>query len=236
MSFGTWSPLSHLCLRLHVASLLCILYDNEMKKVPQSWLSLCDPINCKPPASSDRGILQARILEQVAVSFSRGAGGTGFLTQGSNVGLPYYRQSLYPLSHQGKPCILDEDTLQLTKTPESLIVYMIVEYGIVEYGNQQNREAKILLITTQQAGLLQIHGARLSEELALCPTQSLELAFLISPHGCCIPILQMSKWRLREIKINLSSSASLSWSESRKLHSRCSHQLPSEAIQDASHL
>ena len=35
--------------------------------------TLCDPMDCSPPGSSVHGILQARILEWVAVSFSRGS-------------------------------------------------------------------------------------------------------------------------------------------------------------------
>ena len=37
----------------------------------QSCLTLCDPIDCSPPSSSVHGILQARILEWVAIPFSR---------------------------------------------------------------------------------------------------------------------------------------------------------------------
>ena len=37
----------------------------------QSCLTLCNPMNCSPPGSSVHGILQARILEWVAVPFSR---------------------------------------------------------------------------------------------------------------------------------------------------------------------
>ena len=36
-------------------------------------LTLCDPMNCSPPGFSVRGILQARILEWVAMSSSRGS-------------------------------------------------------------------------------------------------------------------------------------------------------------------
>ena len=39
-------------------------------KLLQSCLTLCDPINGSPPDSSVPGILQARILEWVAISFS----------------------------------------------------------------------------------------------------------------------------------------------------------------------
>ena len=39
----------------------------------QSCLTLCDPIDCNPPGSSIHGILQARILECVAMPSSRGS-------------------------------------------------------------------------------------------------------------------------------------------------------------------
>ena len=41
--------------------------------VTQSCLTLCDPMDCNPPGSCVHGILQARILEQVAIPFSRGS-------------------------------------------------------------------------------------------------------------------------------------------------------------------
>ena len=39
----------------------------------QSCLTLCKPMDCSPPGSSVHGILQARILEWVAIPFSRGS-------------------------------------------------------------------------------------------------------------------------------------------------------------------
>ena len=36
----------------------------------QSYLTLCDPIDCSLPGSTIPGILQARTLEWVAISFS----------------------------------------------------------------------------------------------------------------------------------------------------------------------
>ena len=39
-------------------------------KLLQSCLTLCDPIDCLLPGSSVPGILQARTLEWVAISFS----------------------------------------------------------------------------------------------------------------------------------------------------------------------
>ena len=40
--------------------------------VTQSYLTLCEPMDCSPPGSSVHEILQARILEWVAIPFSRG--------------------------------------------------------------------------------------------------------------------------------------------------------------------
>ena len=51
--------------------------------------TLCDPMDCSPPGSSVHGIFQARILEWVDISFSRGI----FPTQGLNLGLLHCRQS-----------------------------------------------------------------------------------------------------------------------------------------------
>ena len=39
----------------------------------QSCLTLCNSVDCSPPGPSIHGILQARILEWVAISFSRGS-------------------------------------------------------------------------------------------------------------------------------------------------------------------
>ena len=66
-------------------------------KVAQSCLTLFDPMDCSPPGSSVHGILQARILEWVAISFPRGI----FATQASNPGLLHCKQILYCLSQQG---------------------------------------------------------------------------------------------------------------------------------------
>ena len=43
----------------------------------QSCPTLCDTMHCSPPASSVNGILQARILEWVAMRFSRGSSRPG---------------------------------------------------------------------------------------------------------------------------------------------------------------
>ena len=62
--------------------------------VAKSCLTLYNPMDCSPPESSVHEILQARVLECVAVS------SPGNLL---NPGLPHCRQILYHLSHQGSP-------------------------------------------------------------------------------------------------------------------------------------
>ena len=56
---------------------LCIykvdLFMDVCVLVAQSCLTLCDSMDCSPPGSSVHGISQARILEWVAISFSKGS-------------------------------------------------------------------------------------------------------------------------------------------------------------------
>ena len=53
-----------------VASLLFNLMSAAAAKSLQSCLTLCNPIDGSPPSSAVPGILQARTLEWVAISFS----------------------------------------------------------------------------------------------------------------------------------------------------------------------
>ena len=61
------------------------------------------PTFCDPKDYTVHEILQARILEWVAIPFSKGI----FPTQGSNPGLPHCGLILYQLSHKGSPRILE---------------------------------------------------------------------------------------------------------------------------------
>ena len=48
--------------------------STEMGRSEVKWSpTLCDPMDCSLPGSSIHGILQARVLEWVAISFSRGS-------------------------------------------------------------------------------------------------------------------------------------------------------------------
>ena len=65
--------------------------------VTQLCQTLCDPTDCRPPGSSVQGILQAGILEWVAISFSRGSPGPRDQTHVSCIAGGFF----LPLSHQG---------------------------------------------------------------------------------------------------------------------------------------
>ena len=50
-----------------------ILMDESESEVYQLCPKLCNPMDCSPPGSSIHGILQARVLEWGAITFSRGS-------------------------------------------------------------------------------------------------------------------------------------------------------------------
>ena len=68
-------PIDHTCVGLFVYSLFCSidLFFDSYGEVAQSCPTLCNPMGCSLPGSSVHGILQVRILEWVAVPFSRGS-------------------------------------------------------------------------------------------------------------------------------------------------------------------
>ena len=66
-------PLSMGFLRQEHWSGLPFPFPMHESEIPQSCLTLCNPMDCSPPGSSARGISQARTLEWVAISSSRGS-------------------------------------------------------------------------------------------------------------------------------------------------------------------
>ena len=78
-------------------------------KSPQSCPALCNPMDCSPPSSSVHGILQARILECVAMPSFRGFSDPGIepasltspaLAGGFFTTEPLGKPDVYPL-----PCV-----------------------------------------------------------------------------------------------------------------------------------
>ena len=57
----------------------------KVKVKSLSRVQLLRPVNCSPPSSSVHGILQARVLEWVAISFSRGSSQPRDQTQVSHI-------------------------------------------------------------------------------------------------------------------------------------------------------
>ena len=60
-------------------------FERVLCFVTQLCPTLCDPTDCSPPGSSVHGILQARLLEWVAVPFSRGSSRPRDRTQVSRI-------------------------------------------------------------------------------------------------------------------------------------------------------
>ena len=80
----------------HNLEILSLSQLSEVSEVAQSCLTLCNPMDCRLPGSSIHGIFQSRILEWVAISFSRGS------SQGSNPGLLHYRADTLQSEPTGK--------------------------------------------------------------------------------------------------------------------------------------
>ena len=83
---------------LHGLWHLTQVFSASQLLVAQSCLTLCDPMTYILPGSSVHGILQARILEWVAMPSSRGSSWNQ-----SSPPAPYCRQILYHLSQKGRP-------------------------------------------------------------------------------------------------------------------------------------
>ena len=82
-------PWTKISLQIFVCMCVCVYLCAQLL----SHVKLCNPINCSPPGSSVHEIFQARILEWVAISSSRGSS-----QQGSNLcllHLLYWQQMLY---------------------------------------------------------------------------------------------------------------------------------------------
>ena len=83
----------------------------KWSEVTQSCPTLCDPMDCSLPGSSIPGILQAGILEWVAISFSRISSQPRDWTWVSRI---------YHLSHQGSP----------RRSNQSILIEINPEYSL----------------------------------------------------------------------------------------------------------
>ena len=92
-----------LCMHMCVCVCVCVcVHVCIHAKLLQFCLTFCDPVDCTLPGSSLHGILQARILEWVAMLSSKGV----LPTQESNPFLScllYWQAGSLPLAPPGKP-------------------------------------------------------------------------------------------------------------------------------------
>ena len=99
----------------------------------QLCLTLCDPMDCSPSGSSLHGIFQARVLEWVAISSSRGI----FSTQGLNpclLRLLHQQAGSLPLRLLGSigSTTRLEITGRETASPQSLICLHSAPHSVVD--------------------------------------------------------------------------------------------------------
>ena len=85
------------------------LGDQSSVLVAQSCLTLCSPIDCNPPGSSVHGILQARILEWVAIPFSGDPPDSGIEPES-----PTLHADSLPSEPPGKPPLVKWNLLLVT--------------------------------------------------------------------------------------------------------------------------
>ena len=106
---GILTALKILCLLIHLSpptyphNYWFLIFSMCFTKSLQLCVTLCNPMDCSPPGSSVHGILQARILEWVAMPFSRGSSWPRDRTHVSYV--PWHVGSL-PLAPPRKPNFL----------------------------------------------------------------------------------------------------------------------------------
>ena len=81
--------------------------DMEKMKVAQSCPTLCNPMDCSLPGSSVHGILQARILEWVAIPFSRGSSQPRNWTRVSGIAGGFFTSWA---TREGLPELVDQET------------------------------------------------------------------------------------------------------------------------------
>ena len=92
--------------------------------------TFCDPMDCSLPCSFAHGILQARILEWLAISFSRGSSWPRGLTHISCISF-IGRQILYQLSHYS--------ATKRNKTGPFVVRWMDLESVIQSKVNQKKK-------------------------------------------------------------------------------------------------
>ena len=114
--------------------------------------------DCSPLGSSVHGILRARILEWVAIPFSRGSSPAQWL----NPALPHCRQILYRPSHQGSP--------GYTHSDERFPNFPSTSCGGYDYAHVITSILRQIILLTHWFSVLSAHWSH--QELCWCPYPS----------------------------------------------------------------
>ena len=109
-----------LCLSIQLSQSLAAAAAKSVQSCP----TLCDPIDGSPPGSPIPGILQARTLEWVAISFSK-------------VSRLVVSNSLRPhgLQHTGLSCPSSTHGAYSNSWPSSLWCHSIISFSIVPFSS-----------------------------------------------------------------------------------------------------
>ena len=88
----------------------------QFSSLAQSCPTLCDPMDRRPPGSSIHGILQARILEWVAIPFSRGSSRPRDRTQVSHIAGRHFNLWAIREAHCFKKNCATDDWIYISNT------------------------------------------------------------------------------------------------------------------------
>ena len=162
--------------------------SSRWSEVIQSWPTLCDPIDCSLPGSSIHGIFQARILEWVAISFSKGSSWPRDLTGSPALqvdSLPSEPPAATAAAKSLQPCptLCDPiDGSPLGSSVPGILQARILEWVAISFSNAWKWKVKVkslslvqLLATlwTEEPGRLQSMGFSSQEYWSGVPLPSL---------------------------------------------------------------
>ena len=164
-------------------------------------LALCDPMNCSPPGSSVHGILQARILEWVAMSSSH----RNFLTQGSNPHLLWFMQAESSLlNHLGSPYLNNQLVKSYAKIDHNWYTSVQLQSRIWLFVAPWTAACQASLSITNYWSLLKLISIELvmpSNHLILCHTllllPSIFPSIKVFSNESALPIRWPKYWSFR---------------------------------------
>ena len=108
-----------------------------MSEIAQSCPTLCDPMDCRLPGSTIHGIFQARVLEWVAISFSRGSSQPRIEPRS-----PALEADALPSELPGKPVICISEVIDISSRQSwvQLVLHPEKWYRWTYFHNGRRRE------------------------------------------------------------------------------------------------